>query len=106
MIELVPAEPGPSPRGRVDAMGRFVVGTYSNEDGAPAGDYRVVVMQPVSPGAARNISKLGEEHEEHAAHAGKIQVVALKHASPKTTGITCTVEPVAKNELAIVVEPY
>lgn len=31
------------PRGRVAADGRFVIGTYAKDDGAPAGDYRLVI---------------------------------------------------------------
>lgn len=71
-IEFVPNAAGPSPRGRIDAKGRFSLGTYETNDGAPAGETRVV---------------------------------ALKHATADTSDIACTVEPNAKNEIAIVVDP-
>lgn len=100
-IEFVPKLPGPSPRGRIDAQGAFSLGTYQAGDGAPAGAYRVVVVQALPPEANARMGRLGEEH---AAHAGSVWVVALKHASPETTSVTCTVEPLAKNEVAIVVE--
>lgn len=101
-IEFVPNAAGPSPRGRIDAKGRFSLGTYETNDGAPAGDYRVVVVQALPPGAVANIRNLGKEHE---AHAGETRVVALKHATADTSDIACTVEPNAKNEIAIVVDP-
>lgn len=100
-IEFVPSQPAPSPRGRIDAGGRFTLGTYETQDGAPEGTYRVVVVQALPPGAAAGIRTLGEEH---AGHAGSVRVVALKHASPDTSEITCVVEPIPQNETTIVVE--
>lgn len=101
-IELVPEEPSPSPRGRIDADGRFVIGTHAAADGAPAGAYRVVVVQALPPADRVDLSRLGEEHREHAAAT---RVVAMKHASPTTTGVTAVVEPVEQNVLEIVVDP-
>lgn len=100
-IEFVPNQLGPSPRGRIDAEGRFSLGTYAAQDGAPAGDYRVVVVQALPPDTLRGMNNLGAEH---AGHAGSVWVVALKHASPKTTGVTCTVEPIGENDVALVIE--
>ena len=104
-IEFVPVaakgEAGPSPRARVDASGRFALGTFGPGDGAPAGDYLVVVVQPMPLRAAEAVGLLGEEH---ASHGGGIPVVALRHASPATTGVSRTVEPVLTNNFSIVVE--
>lgn len=100
-IEFVPEAKGPSPRGRIDRDGHFVLGTYEGADGAPAGDYRVVVIQPLRPGADRVASTLGEEHQSH---AGDIPIVSAKHASPDTSGIEATVQPIASNEFDVVVE--
>lgn len=100
-IEFTPTTQSPSPRGRVDAQGRFTLGTYESDDGAPAGTYRVVVTQPLPPNAAANVMELGDEH---ASHAGGIRVVALRHASPSTSGVTAEVAAADSNELAIVVE--
>lgn len=101
-IEFVPEKPGPSPRGRVDATGRFVLGTYAGGDGAPAGDYLVVVAQPLPPAAERAVRKLGAEHEGHQG----VPLVALKHGDPLTTGVTGRVEAVEQNELTIVVDAH
>jgi prepilin-type N-terminal cleavage/methylation domain-containing protein len=101
-VELTPvAERGPSPRGRTDAAGRVALGTYVEGDGAHAGDYHVLVIQAVPPRAAERVRGLGEEH---AAHGGRIPVVAVKHASPSTTGLRYTVEPRAASDVELVVE--
>lgn len=100
-IEFVPESPGPSPRGKTDSEGQFTLNTYDSQDGAPAGEYRVVVLQVIPPRAAESVRKLGEEH---AAHGGQIAVVSLKHASPETSELSCTVNAVGKNEVKLVVE--
>lgn len=100
-IELVPDSASPSPRGRIDSEGSFRLGTYAADDGAPAGEYRVVVVQPVPPSAPAALAKLGAEHD---AHRSAVRVVSLKHAAPDTTEVRCTVAPIAENELEIVVE--
>ena len=38
-----PSEKVPLPRARADAEGRFRLSTYGKDDGAPAGDYSVVI---------------------------------------------------------------
>lgn len=106
-IEFVPdaagkTSAGPSPRGRINAQGQFALGTYKANDGAPAGDYQVIVVQALPPGAVAGIRNLGEEHK---AHSGTIRVVALKHASAETSHIACTVKPLSENEIAIEVDP-
>ncbi|TWT90317.1 hypothetical protein Mal64_07020 [Pseudobythopirellula maris] len=100
-IEFVPTTPGPSPRGKVDAAGNFRLGTYDDADGAPAGKYQVVVIQPMPPVSPTAADQLGEEH---ASHAASFKVVHLKHASPSTSGLTAEVEATGKNEMTIVVE--
>jgi hypothetical protein len=48
-VTLYPAEADPSqwasgyPRGYVGPDGKFQIGTYADNDGAPAGDYKVLV---------------------------------------------------------------
>lgn len=100
-IEFVPNTAGPSPRGQIDAEGAFVLGTYNNGDGAPAGDYRVVVVQALPPEAAKHLGNLGEAHT---GHAGGVKVVALKHASPDTSGVQAKVKASPMNDLEIVVD--
>jgi len=101
-VEFVPESPGPSPRGKTDADGQFTLGTYESQDGAPAGEYRAVVVQVIPPRAAESVRKLGKEH---AAHGGHIPVVSLKHASPETSDLPCTVKALSDNDIELIVEP-
>lgn len=100
-VEFVPAQPGPSPRGKTDAKGQFVLGTYESEDGAPAGDYRALMIQVLPPRAAEKVRRLGEEH---AAHGGTFPVISLKYATLETTDLSCTVEADSENDFEFVVE--
>lgn len=105
-IELIPTQSGslakgPSPRGKIDREGRFTLSTFTQGDGAQAGDYKVIVVQSLAPGARAASKLLGDEHK---LHASATQVVAMKHAQPNTTGIEVSVKPVEKNELSITVE--
>lgn len=105
-IEFVPTTTGRSPRGQIDAEGRFLLSTYDPDDGAPAGEYHVVIVQALPPNARELMRSLGPEHTEHAAHADKVvQVVSLKHATTETTGLMQTISGEAANELVIKVEP-
>ena len=78
-----PSTVRPTARTRED--GSFVVGTYSTEDGAPAGDYKVVVVRfPVIVTASNAVS--GPNN------------LPPKYANPSTTTLTVTVDP-GTNEL-------
>lgn len=99
-IEFVPATPGPSPRALVDAEGRFELGTYEPRDGAPAGAYRVVVAQPQPPDAARSAAASKHEHLT----SGAFQLVALRHASPETTGIVHSIETKPTDTIRVTVQ--
>lgn len=100
-IELISKDKGPGPRGRVDREGKFQLSTFKPDDGAPVGEYQVVVVQSLAPGASLAARSLGEEHKSH---AGATQVVAMKHALPSTTDVKVIIEPVSMNTLQIVVE--
>jgi len=103
-VEFVPVGPGarPAPRSRTDSDGRFRLGTYESEDGAAAGDYRVVVVQPLPPATPGVARDLGAEHDTH---VGQSVVVSTKHAAFETTGIQRRVSAGGVNDFEIVVEP-
>jgi hypothetical protein len=46
------------PRGRVQADGSFVIGTYVPADGAPAGDYKVIIVW-LPPNAVDRVMETG-----------------------------------------------
>jgi hypothetical protein len=70
------------PQGSTDANGNFVLSTYKNGDGAPAGDYHVTVRWPSSP------RTLG----------GGPDKMGGKFSNPNTSGLTAHVDK-TKNEL-------
>ncbi|OWK35816.1 hypothetical protein FRUB_08379 [Fimbriiglobus ruber] len=61
VVVLRPVTPGPlkelMPHGEVGPDGTFRVGTYADNDGAPAGDYTVTITWPES----RTDPKTGDE---------------------------------------------
>jgi hypothetical protein len=48
----------PKPHGRVDKDGKFRLGTYSSDDGAPAGRYRIIIFW-------KGATKRGDEDGEN-----------------------------------------
>ena len=95
-------EEGPSPRGRIDAEGKFTLRTYDKGDGAPEGTYRVIVLQPFPP---ETLSAMRRSNDPHHNKPSGIPIVSLKHASPVTSGIKQQVEAVEENVFQIVVQP-
>lgn len=79
--------------GRINEDGSFVLGTYESEDGAPAGDHRVAVMQMV-------IIDPTVKHEKD--HGSPLDP---RFARYETSGLTATVKPDDSNILTIQVEP-
>ncbi len=82
----------PAVNGKIDDNGNFVLGTYENKDGAPAGLYKASVTQMV-------ISDGTFTHEKD--HG---RPVAYKYRHPDTSGLQLTVEAKEGNRLKIVVE--
>lgn len=83
-ITLIPQDPDvpstvrPTARSRDD--GTFTLGTYSTEDGAPAGDYKVLVLRfPVIVTASNAVA--GPNN------------LPKKYATVQTTDLTVTVNP-------------
>jgi hypothetical protein len=69
------------PRGRVKADGSFAIGTYTPEDGAPPGAYKVIIVW-LPPDAADNVMQLG----------GYPNKLPSLYADPKTTPLKVHVE--------------
>jgi hypothetical protein len=66
------------PTAVTDAEGTFAIGTYSADDGAPAGDYKVLVLHYPVEGAADN------------PHAGPNDL-PVKYAKAETTDLLVSV---------------
>jgi hypothetical protein len=107
-------------RGQLDPSGRFTLGTFATGDGAIVGTHQVIVVQHILPDqrlapAAHDAPPHGDEDadghaEEHAArseaHEDQPRLVAPKHASYATSGLTADVRSEGANEVTLVVEGY
>ena len=69
------------PRAVVDASGKFVVGTYGDSDGCPAGEYNVLVMWPAVESGTQGV----EETES-------VDRLQGRYASRETSQLVVTVE--------------
>lgn len=91
-IELKSREHSIQARGTIGPDGQFILTTYREGDGAVAGVHDCVIVQMVVV------------EDLKARNHGVYGVVNPKHASYQTSGLTCTVEPKAGNELTVTVE--
>lgn len=85
---IEPAEPRLSARGNLGPDGKFRLSTYTQDDGALEGRYRVAVAPPL-PEDARDI--------------GRVQVLHRRYESVETSGLEFQVTG-GKNEFRITVE--
>jgi len=71
------------PQGTTDENGKFSIHTYSSNDGAPAGDYKVgiALMQPMD-----------EEGGDQVKRDSSQPILPQKYADPETSGLKATVE--------------
>jgi hypothetical protein len=103
IVEFDSREPGPSPRAKLDDHGRFSLGTFAARDGAPAGEYRVIIVQhfdapPTVPGS--------RGHSEPTAHQSSTHSdarVASEYADYATSPLRATVKSDGENKFEFVV---
>ncbi len=78
----------PRPTGRTDGEGTFALHTFTGEDGAPAGSYRIGIVAVRSGGeGARNVMEKG------AALVTPASSIDPKYADPSRSGLTAEVKP-------------
>lgn len=92
-----------SARAKLDKDGTFVLGTFKADDGAPAGDYRVIVVQHFDIPLRANDPRRHGERFEHAHESGDSIQVATEFADFSTSGLRATVGPDSDNEFEFVV---
>jgi hypothetical protein len=103
-IEFRNEESGISARSKLSNLGAYSLETFSADDGAPAGKYRVIVTQffNVPPASAHVRMDTG-----HQAHSPDVDIRVAEEVSDfSTSPLQATVRPDAKNEFDFVVNRY
>lgn len=98
IIEFIPEASGPSARGKIDQLGRFVLGTYTNDDGAVAGRHGVVIVQHFSPGA---LPPGDDAHQS--SHSDESSVVDIRFSQLGLSPLAATIKE-ETNEVKLRVE--
>lgn len=91
-VELKSREHTVQARGTIGEDGRFVLTTYTEDDGAVAGTHDCVVVQMVM------VEDLKQRNH------GTYGVVNPRFASYHTAALNCTIEPKPGNEITLTVE--
>jgi hypothetical protein len=78
-----------SAKAGIDEEGRFVLGTYTLDDGAVAGQHKVAIVQP-------SADESGDYKPAH--------IIDPKYESMETTDLAATIEP-KSNEIVLKVTP-
>ena len=93
VIEFLPVGDVPSARGKIDPEGSFSLTTFEGDDGAAAGKYRVIVIQPfiapvgkLLPRGPRTI------RAEHAEHQTERNIVPERYSNPESSDLEVVVE--------------
>ncbi|QEG35213.1 hypothetical protein [Bythopirellula goksoeyrii] len=98
VIEFIPEKSGPSARGKIDQQGRFVLGTFTNDDGAVAGRHGVVIVQHFSSGAVPP-----GDHTHESSHTEESSVVDIRFSQLGLSPLSATIEE-ENNEVNLRVE--
>jgi len=88
-IELESKEFGTTASGTIQDDGTFVLGTYKSNDGAAAGEHRVIVVQII---ISDGITKHTKDHG---------RPVSPQYGDYSTSGLTVEVKPIEQNRVDI-----
>jgi hypothetical protein len=102
-IEFRNEKSGLSARGKLDRSGAFLLGTLSSNDGAPAGSYRVIIVQffDSPPSGHSDKVRMEAEHEQHDPRADAR--VAAELSDYSTSPLRAEVSPNSENHFEFVV---
>ncbi len=91
-IEIASVEHGTTASGTIDHEGGFVLGTYTSNDGAAAGEHKVIVVQMV----------IADGSFEHTIDHG--DPVPTKYAAYESSSLTVSVEPNKENIVKVTID--
>lgn len=97
VVNLVPDSAGPSARAKIHSDGKFMLGTFDATDGAPAGQYRVLIVQHLPSPENVQAAPADHEHDQNS-------TVPLAYSQLESTPLTAEIVPGGKNRLELVIE--
>ena len=93
-IELTSVDHGTTAVGKIDHDGGFVLGTYTPDDGAAAGEHNAIVVQMI----------IDDGSFEHTIDHG--DPVPTKYAAYETSPLTVSVNPNNENTVTITIDQH
>jgi hypothetical protein len=103
LVEFHSEKNGPSPRAKLDDQGQFSLGTFTMGDGAPAGEYRVIIAQHFDMPAMPMRSQPPTPQNAHDESSHSDARVAAEYAELRTSPLRATVTSDNKNRFEFVV---
>jgi hypothetical protein len=103
-IEFRNEQSGLSARAQLDKSGAFALGTFTADDGAPAGKYRAIVTQYFNAPSSTARVRMDEGHQAHDPDADVR--VATEVADFSTSPLRAEVSPDSENHFDFVVGRY
>jgi hypothetical protein len=101
-VEFRHEESRRSSRANLDGSGAFTLGTYTSDDGAAAGDYRVIVVQFFNPPTGSGRVEMEPGHDLH--KPGQHMRVAAEFGDFATSSLRADVRPDDENHFEFVVK--
>ncbi len=98
-IETLAAEQRVNARGKIQKDGTFTLTTFTENDGAVAGQHKVIIMQSTAVPLAAN-AKMGPVKHDHGHDLGS------KYRSYDTSGLSFTVQTTGKNEVVLTIDDF
>lgn len=102
-VEFREEETRLSARAKLDTNGEFALGTFTADDGAPAGNYRVIVIQHFDVPPRANHPQARGEQIDHEHDPGTDIRVSPEFANFSASGLQATVRPGSDNRFEFVV---
>lgn len=93
LVEFVPVAGGRSPRGRLTTGGEYRLTTSAEGDGAPAGEYVVVISQPQLAVGALRPAPAAHNDAHHDGQATKLGIVPPPYTRRRASPLRATVAP-------------
>jgi hypothetical protein len=103
IVEFHSNKIGPSPRAKLDDSGHFSLGTFSTGDGAPVGEYRVIIAQHFDAPAMADGSRSPAQQSVHDSASHSDARVASEFADYRTSPLRAIVKSDSENRFEFVV---